>query len=585
MSGPKRPIRIANFAGMFGDRASAAREQLEGGEVDVLAADYLAELTMLILARTRQRHVGYARTFIPLVEDVLGECLDRGVKIVVNAGGLDPTGCAAAVDEVASKLGLSASVAAIDGDDLAPRLADVIADGHDLSHLQTGEPMGARADQVVVANAYFGGWGITRALDRGADVVVTGRVTDAAVTSGPAAWWHGWARDDWDRLASAVVAGHIIECGCQATGGNYSFFTEIPDMRRPGYPWVEIHDDGSMVVGKHDGTGGRVSVGTVTSQLLYEISGARYLGPDVTVRFDSIEIEQVDDDRVRVFGVKGEPPPPTLKVAAGYAGGFKNSFMVGLTGPDQEAKAKVVEEQVWELCPFRPEDFAAVRTELVSSGADDPATNELANSFFRLAVADPDPDKVGRAFSNSAVQTVLSSIPGFFGLWPPSDAKPFATYWPAVIDRDGVREVLHMDGESIPIDQTDPGEWFAADVLDVPAGDPPTGPTRRVPLGSVVGARAGDKGGNANLGVFARSDAAFAWMRSFLTTDRLRELLPEAADLEVERVEFPRLRAVHFLIHDLLDEGVSSTLRLDAQAKGLGEWLRSRIVEVPEALL
>lgn len=585
MSGPKRPVRIANFAGMFGDRASAAREQLDGGEVDVLVADYLAELTMLILARTRQRHVGYARTFIPIVEDVLGECLDRGVKIVVNAGGLDPRGCAAAVEEVAGRLGVRASVAAIDGDDLAPRLGEVIAAGHPLAHLETGEPMGARADQVVVANAYLGGWGITEALVRGADVVVTGRVTDAAVTSGPAAWWHGWSRTDWDRLASAVVAGHIIECGCQATGGNYSFFTEIADMRRPGYPWVDIHADGSMVVGKHDGTGGEVSVGTVTSQLLYEISGDRYYGPDVTVRFDSIEIERVGDDRVRVFGVKGEPPPPTLKVAAGYAGGFKNSFMVGLTGPNQQAKAKVVEDQIWELCPYEPEEFAAVRTEIVSGSTENAPTNELATSWFRLAVADPDPEKVGRAFSNSAVQTVLASIPGFFGLWPPSDAKPYATYWPAVIDRNGVQELLHMDGTSVPIPQTDPGDPFEADVLDVPVPDPPVGPTTEAPLGAVVGARAGDKGGNANLGVFARSDAAYGWLRIFLTTERLRSVLPEAADLEVERVEFPRLRAVHFLIHGLLDEGVSSTLRLDAQAKGLGEWLRSRVVDVPEALL
>lgn len=585
MSGPKRPIRIANFAGMFGDRTSAAREQLDGGEIDVLSGDFLAELTMLILARTRQRHVGYARTFIPMVEDVLGECLDRGVKIVVNAGGLDPTGCAAAVEEVAARLGLSASVAAIDGDDLAPRLGELVDAGHSLAHLETGEPLGARADQVVVANAYFGGWGITEALRRGADIVVTGRVTDAAVTSGPAAWWHDWARDDWDRLASAVVAGHIIECGCQATGGNYSFFTEIPDMRRPGYPWVDIHADGSMVVGKHDGTGGAVSVGTVTSQLLYEISGDRYHGPDVTVRFDSIEIEQVGDDRVHVFGVKGEPPPSTLKVAAGYAGGFKNSFMVGLTGPNQDAKAKVVEDQIWALCPYDPEDFAEVRTEVVGASGEDAATNEGATSWFRIAVADPDAEKVGRAFSNSAVQTVLSSIPGFFGLWPPSDAKPFATYWPAVIARDAVQEVLHLGGEEIPIDQTDPGEVWAADVLPMPVDPPPVGPTRRAPLGSVAGARAGDKGGNANLGVFARSDEAYAWLREFLTIEQLRTLLPEAVGLEVERVEFPRLRAVHFLIHGLLDEGVSSTLRLDAQAKGLGEWLRSRTVDVPESLL
>ncbi len=580
-----RPIRIANFAGMFGDRPSAAREQLDGGPIDVLTGEYLAELTMLIMARVRQRHVGYARTFIPLVEEILGVCLDRGVKIVVNAGGLDPVGCAEAVEEVAAKLGLSPSVAAITGDDIVGRLADLQAAGHPLAHLDTGEPLGDRAKEILTANAYLGGWGITEALHRGADIVITGRVTDASLTSGPAAWWHGWARDDWDRLAGAVVGGHIIECGCQATGGNYSFFDEIADMTHPGFPWVDIHDDGSVVVGKHDNTGGEVSTGTVTSQLLYEINGSRYLNPDVTVRFDSIGIEEIAKDRVRLSGAKGEPPPPTLKVAAGYAGGFKNSFQIGLTGPNQAAKADLVQRQVWDACEFAPSDFEEVSISVIGAGVDDPTTNDAAVSWLRISVADRDPDKVGRAFADTIIHTALGSIPGMFGAWPPGPGKPFARYWPAIIDRGAIHEVLRLGGEEVPIAQTDPGEWFEADVppVEIPAYD--AGDTMRAPLGSVVGARAGDKGGHANLGVFVRSDAAYPWLRTFLTTEMLRQLLPETTDLEVTRDEFPRLRAVHFLIRDLLDEGVSSTLRLDAQAKGLGEWLRSRVADIPRHLL
>ncbi|MBA3655200.1 MAG: DUF1446 domain-containing protein, partial [Actinobacteria bacterium] len=307
----RQPIRIANCSGFYGDRLSAAREMVEGGPIDVLSGDWLAELTMLILAKNRQRDpgAGYARTFVTQMEQVLGQCLDAGIKVVTNAGGLNPAGCAEAVAAVADKLGLSPVVAYIEGDDLLPRLDELRAAGHDLANLDTGEPLGAR--QVLTANAYVGGWGIADALSRGADVVIAGRTTDAALALGPAAWHHGWARDDWDRLAGAVVAGHVIECGAQATGGNYSFFTEIPGLEHPGFPIAEVADDGSSVITKHPGTGGAVTVGTVTAQLLYEIGPPEYLNPDVTARFDSIGLEAVGDDRVAITGVQGEPPPPT----------------------------------------------------------------------------------------------------------------------------------------------------------------------------------------------------------------------------------------------------------------------------------
>ncbi|HKA13518.1 MAG TPA: acyclic terpene utilization AtuA family protein, partial [Myxococcota bacterium] len=278
----RKPIRVANCSGFFGDRLSAAREMVEGGPIDVLTGDWLAELTMLILASTRAKRPGggYARTFVTQMEQVMGTCLDRGIKVVTNAGGLDPDGCAAAVAQVAEKLGLHPAIAYVRGDDLLPRMAELLA-ANQLTHFETGEPI-KDASAFLTANAYFGGWGIADALARGADIVITGRVTDAAVVCGPAAWHHGWSRADWDALAGAVAAGHVIECGTQATGGNYSFFTEVAGMARTGFPWAEIAADGSSVIGKHDGTGGEVSVGTVTSQLLYEIGGPEYFGPDVT---------------------------------------------------------------------------------------------------------------------------------------------------------------------------------------------------------------------------------------------------------------------------------------------------------------
>src|SRR4051812_32202652 len=373
------PIRIANCSGFYGDRLSAAREVVEGGPIDVLTGDWLAELTMLILARTQAKRPGggYARSFVQQMEQVMGTCLDKGIKVVSNAGGLDPDGCAEAVQAVADKLGLQPKIAYVLGDNLLPRLDELVAAGVDLAHFETGEPAGD-VSRFISANAYLGCWGIVDALDRGADIVITGRTTDAAVVCGPAAWHHGWARDDWDALAGAVVAGHVIECGTQATGGNYSFFTEVPGMARTGFPWAEIAGDGASVIGKHDGTGGQVSIGTVTSQLLYEIGGPAYLGPDVTARFDTVALEQVAPDRVRISGAKGEPPPSTLKVAMNSLGGFRTDLGIALVGLDVEAKAALVEEAFWAACPYGPEDFADVTTTLVRTDKADPASNEEA---------------------------------------------------------------------------------------------------------------------------------------------------------------------------------------------------------------
>ncbi len=579
------PIRIGNISGLFGDRPTAMREMLADPLVEVLTGDWLAELTMLILARTRMKRAdgGYGRTFVTHVSEVLDEILSRQIKVVVNAGGLDPLGCAAAVEESAARLGLNPRVAAVTGDDLAPRLPELVAAGHDFANLDSGEPLGDRP--VVVANAYIGGWSIAEALDRGADIVVTGRTTDAALAVGPAIWRHGWDRHDWDRLAGAVVAGHVIECGSQATGGNYSFFSEIEEMVLPGFPWAEVAEDGSCVIGKPPDSGGEVSIGTVTSQLLYEIGGPRYHNPDVTVRFDSISITREGPDRVRLSGIRGEPPPATLKVSAAYPAGFRNSLMIGLTGTDDLAKMRLLERQVWAVSPVPRDQIAVTRTTLIGGGVPDPDSNAAAISYVEIAVQDPDESKVGREWSNALASIALASIPGLFGVWPPGPAKPYAVFWPTTIPRAEVTPVVHLDGEEYRVPETDPGEGREASVPRVDPPPPPDGETTLIALGMVVGARSGDKGGNANLGVFARSDEAYGWLYAYLTVERLRELLPDVASLEVERFDFPRLRAMNFVIHRLLDDGVASTLRVDPQAKGLGEYLRAKLVEVPVALL
>lgn len=580
-------IRIANCSGFYGDRLSAAREMVEGGPIDVLTGDWLAELTMLILARTQAKHPGqgYARTFLTQMEQVMGTCLDRGIKVVSNAGGLNPESCASALRDLAERLGLSPKIAYVDGDDLLARLGSLQQSGA-LTDFETGEPI-ENVASFITANAYLGCFGIVEALAEGADIVVTGRVTDAALVCGPAAWHYQWRRDNFDALAGAVVAGHVVECGAQVTGGNYSFFREVPHLERVGFPWVEIAEDGSCVVGKHDGTGGEVSLGTVTSQLLYEIGSPSYLGPDVTARFDTIELEQVEKDRVRISGVRGEAPPTTLKVAMNELGGYRKDLSVALTGLDIEEKAHLVEAAFWVASPYSPDDFDSVSTQLVRTDKADPTTNEEAVATWRVTIKDHDEHKVGRALADAVVELALATVPGFFIPGSsPSPGSPYGVYRPALVPSNLVPQyVTVLGGERRVIDSVAPSTPTHVVTNHGSRVEAPGGATTLAPLGQLFGARSGDKGGHANLGIFARSDEAFAWLDGFLTVEQLHELLPETEPLRVQRFRLPALRSLNFVIHDLLEEGVAASTRQDAQAKGLGEWLRSRYVEIPSALL
>lgn len=584
-------LRIANCSGFYGDRISAAREMVEGGAIDVLTGDWLAELTMLILARSRDRGgKAYAATFVTQMEQTLAMCLQKKIKVVSNAGGLDPQSCAAALREVAAGAGLSVNIAYITGDDLLPRMAQPDLD---LRAFDTGEPIHADA-KYLTANAYLGGWGIARALQEGADVVITGRVTDAALVMGPAAWFHRWRTDDWDALAGAVVAGHVIECGTQATGGNYSFFREIPGMERPGFPWADIAADGSAVIGKHEGTGGRVNVGTVVSQLLYEISDPRYLGPDVIARFDTLQVVEVAPDRVRISGARGEPPPSTLKVALNEVGGFRNELSIALTGLDIEEKAALVERAFWGANRYKPSDYLSATSVLIRSDKQDPSSNEEAVAIWRLTLKDPDERKVGRAPFNAVSELALASIPGFFrvGSQNSKDAREYGVYRPALIKRSQVTQVVHMnDGATITIEDVEAGGDIKIPISPTLADGESIlqkdyqGGNIATPLGRLVGARSGDKGGNANIGVFVRAHRAWPWLRDFLTIEKLKELLPETRQLLIDRYELPNLLALNFVIHGLLQEGVAASTRQDGQAKSLGEWLRARICDLPRQLL
>lgn len=559
--------RIGNCSGFYGDRLSAMREMLTGGELDYLTGDYLAELTMLILGRDRMKNPdrGYAKTFLIQLEECLGLALEKKVRIVTNAGGLNPAGLAAAVETLADRLGLSVNVAYVDGDDLLPRAAE----------FDLGTPL--------TANAYLGAWGIADCLDSGADVVVTGRVTDASVIVGPAAAHFGWGRGDYDRLAGAVVAGHIIECGVQASGGNFAFFGEVPDLSHPGFPLAEIHDDGSSVITKHPGTGGMVSIDTVTAQLLYEVTGARYANPDVTARLDSVELTDDGPDRVRITGVTGEAPPPTYKVSLNSIGGFRNAMTFVLTGLDIEAKAQLVQHQLTAGLKVTP---AELEWTLARTDHPDADSEETASALLHCVVRDPDATVVGRQFSGAAVELALASYPGFHVTAPPGDGQVYGVFTAGYVDATAVAHTaVHADGARVGISPA--VETLELAVVTDPELPPPLphGPTRRAPLGVVAGARSGDKGGSANVGVWVRTEEQWRWLAHLLTVDKLKQLLPEAAELAVTRYLLPNLRAVNFVIDGLLGQGVAYQARFDPQAKGLGEWLRSRHVDIPEEFL
>ena len=560
-------IRVGNCSGFYGDRFSAVQEMLEGGPLDVLTGDYLAELTMLILGRDRMKdpNTGYAKTFLRQMKQSLALAVAKKVRIVVNAGGLNPAGLASAVRAIAKEAGVDAKVAYVEGDDLIARA----------SELGLGSPL--------TANAYLGAWGITECLKAGADVVITGRVTDASLVVGAAAAHFAWKRDDWDALAGAVVAGHVLECGAQSTGGNFSFFTET-DLGRPGFPIAEIEEDGSCIITKHPGTGGTVTVDTVRAQIVYEITGARYAGPDVTTRFDTMRVIQDGTDRVRIHDATGEPPPPTLKVCLNNVGGFRNDVSFVLVGLDIEAKAKLVRQQMEAALPKPPAEMV---WNLLRTDREDADEEARASALLRVVAKDRDPSVVGRVFSGAAVELALSSYPGFTLTAPPGDGSPYGVYSAAYVAAEAVPHVAVLaDGTRVaiaPSERTLPLAPVGAP--DLPPSPRAPGETVRGPLGLIMGARSGDKGGTANIGVWARTEEAYRWLVHTLDVAKLQALLPETAAFPVERHLLPKLWAMNFVVDGILGEGVSSSPRFDPQGKAIGEWLRARHVDIPRALL
>ena len=582
-------IKIANCSGFYGDKLSAAKELVDGGPIDVLTGDYLAELTMTILYSQklqRGEDKGYVGTFLKQIKEIAKTCNEKNIKIVTNAGGLNPKSMASEIEKILIDQSIEMKVAYIDGDDLLPKMDSLMGEGEKFMNIDKNISLKDSGYSPLTSNIYLGAWGIKEALDHDADIVVCPRVTDAAVVIGPAAWKFNWKRNDYDALAGALAAGHIIECGCQATGGNYSFFKEVPSFDNVGYPIAEIFEDGSFNITKHPNTGGLVSKGTVTAQLLYEISSPAYINPDVISHFDTLKIEEIAKDKVHISGCRGSSPPKDHKVCINLAGGFRNGMEIILTGIDIEDKAKVFTDALFNSVGGQ-DQFEEVSIQLHRTDKENPITNEEAMASLVISVKSSNPDLVGRLFSAKIIELALANIPGFFAQSGPKSSGPVIVYWPALIDSKHVKEKVHIDGKEIevlPTTQLDFGEIYYQrepfNIEEINMTD-----QLEIFFGDLFGTRSGDKGGCANLGVWAKNKNTYSFLYNFLTVERIKELMPDLNKYKVERFELPNIYSLNFYIHDILQDGVSSNNRKDSQAKSLGEYLRAKKILVPKEIV
>ena len=585
----KEYIKIANCSGFYGDKLSAAKDLVDGGPIDVLTGDYLAELTMAILfgqKMQRGEDKGYVGTFLKQINQIAKSCKEKNIKIVSNAGGLNPKSMAIEIEKILKEQSIDMKVAYIDGDDLMPTISNLKKSGEEFKNIDKGKKLDESGYSPLTANAYLGAWGIKEALDKGADIVVCPRVTDAAVVIGPAAWKFNWKRDNYDALAGALAAGHIIECGCQATGGNYAFFKEVESFDNVGYPIAEIYDDGSFYVTKHPDTGGLVSTGTVTAQLLYEINSPAYVNPDVIAHFDTLKIEEVEKDKVYVSGCRGSSPPDKHKVCINLAGGFRNGMEIILTGLDIEDKAKVFTDALFNSVGGKKQ-FDEVSIQLHRTDKENPNSNEEAMASLLVSVKSKDQNLVGRLFSAKIIELALANIPGFFAQGGVKSSGPVIIYWPALVDSKHIKEKVHIDGEEIEVIPTSQLEleeiYYQKEPIKIKKIKKEN--EKEIYFGEIYGTRSGDKGGCANLGVWAKNANSFAFLYDFLTVKKLKELLPDLNQYKIERFELANINSLNFYIHDILQDGVSSNDKKDGQAKSLGEYLRAKKVKVPQSII
>ncbi|KAJ1323357.1 acyclic terpene utilization AtuA family protein [Microdochium nivale] len=631
---PKRAVRIGGCSGGFADRQRAYHDLAKSGEVDVLIGDHMSECTIAIHGTSKVKNAETAArdptaalldmfdpSFMAGLAPALPWCQKNGVKVAVNAGASAPEQLARLVRDECDRQGLDLKVAWVEGDDVTEQVSALRKKGEKFKSLDTGRDLDDWGHEPICAQAYLGGMGIAAALRAGADVVICGRVADAAPAVGAAAWWHDWSATDFDALASALIAGHIIECSTYATGGYYSGFKDLFDgSENLGYPIAAVEASGDTVFTKEAGTGGEVSVGTLTSQLVYEIQGPLYYNSDVVAMLEDVRLEQVGKDEVRMTGVKGLPPPPTTKVGITGHGGYQAEFHYLFVGLDIEKKAEWTEKQIRHAMRNHMHKFSKLKFHLVGSCPADPQTQDSATVDLRIFVQTKDPSILGmgswaslggaESFTRWCMQNFLTSCPGA-SVVPDgrqSSGKPIWEYWPTLLPQSMIQqraclEWLPADGggsgyKTVDIPAPTQTRPFSKQQPSYDTADPVPldsfGPTTRGPLGWVVMGRSGDKASDANVGFFVRdrgdgsggNSEEWDWLRSLLSTQKFIELLgAEYLGHGVDRFEMRHLGAVHFLVRDHLDRGFNSTSSMDALGKNLCEFVRARHVDIPDRFL
>jgi hypothetical protein len=589
-----RTVRIGGACGYWGDTSAAPRQLVDKGEVQYLVFDYLAEVTMSILAKLRQRapDAGYATDFITLaMKPLLADIARKKIKVVANAGGVNLGACAAALKRIAAEVGVSVRIGLVEGDDLMPRIDALRA--LDLRDMATSAPFPERPLSV---NAYLGAFPIAAALGAGADIVITGRCVDSALVLGPLIHEFGWSTEDYDRLAAGSLAGHLLECGAQATGGNFTDWQDVADgWDDMGFPIAEVAADGGFLMTKPEGTGGLVSALTIAEQMLYEIGDPRaYVLPDVACDFTAVELAPAGSDCVRVSGARGRRPGATYKVSTTYPGGYGSVGTMVVAGLDPAAKARRTGDAILEkarrmLAESGLGDFSATALQVVGAGAlagpaAPPAGDALGEVVLRLAVRHPRGEGA-ELFSKEFVGSGLSMATGRCGLGGGRPAvSPVVLLHSALLDKRQVAVGVRVDGT--PIALAHPVTIGGNDAVPPPARiDDALPPGRRVevPLIRLAVARSGDKGNDANIGVIARRPEYLAAIRAALTPDAVKRRFAAFAEGAVERFDLPGINALNFVLHDSLGGGGTSSLRLDTQAKTYAQLLLGMPIPVPEA--
>ncbi|MCX6117092.1 MAG: DUF1446 domain-containing protein [Proteobacteria bacterium] len=596
----KETIKIGNAGGYWGDDPGALKRQIMGGHLDYVSMDFLAEITMSIMQKQRSNDpkLGYARDFLGMLEEVLPAILKNKTKIITNAGGVNPIACAEAIEVLAKRLGLNPKIAIVHGDDILPDIGALRSKGCDFKNMEDAREFSTVADKVEAANVYFGAAPVVEALKWDPDIIVTGRVTDTGITVAAMIHEFGWQQQDWNKLASGIVAGHIIECGCQATGGNFTDWHLVPSFSNMGYPIIEMNSDGTFVVTKHPNTGGLVSLDTVREQLFYEMGNPKsYITPDVVADFSTIQLSSDGKDRVRVSGVKGCEPTPLYKVSMAYLDGFKVLGTICISGPNARMKAEAFAKIFWEKAGT---DFVESQTEYFgwnachrSLGHKDDG-NEI---ILRIGARDYDQNKL-KKLSKLVPALILSGPPGVCVLGGAPKPAEVVSYWPALMPKSAVKPKIALYSGGVKdervVNADVIGHFEAKDshsdiatkvTMDVQTAMRVNSNENIVPISEIALGRSGDKGDMANIGILARSPQAFKWLDEWLTAQRVKDLFQELCFGNVVRYRLENMSGFNFLLDASLGGGGTLTLRTDAQGKTFAQALLRQLAPVPKEVV